>query len=1302
MKTIRFFTQFFVIVIALSALAGAAYGAEFTVTLSATDPTSPSPSPSPTPVPNPTPAAVAAPTGTFSVSATISGNANSIDRVVFYKNDVPYAIDTASPYQMTQLPLGQDTFTYRARAYDSSGHWEDSNEFRLVVQTPNVFTMGVSELAPSDVSTGGVRNYDHTDEIKAAIQILKNAGGGTLVFPCTIPPGTGQGQAYYSIRDTINIPSDITLQSESGEQLGKCRIYWHQALTPLPSGCTTNPNLIEKPMFRVQGGARRVRFRDMWLFSRSMGDENCWPRTDMTTIAGDETVAIELNTERGPCEERGCPDQTGDVKDVIIENVAIDEFTYGIKATSRNSHQELTEHEISNVRIRGYKPALNYRQLSVDSKYAYDWDVQNFNITGMGHHQGGIEILNAGYKTSYTGLTPGLKFTHLNCNGNMNRTTPPDFCVDVFKHGGLYFRMLHSEGTPTGVDVNPLGEEETNPDPIIMESSVASGNFEDGSMQLYLIGSGLGAPNKVPFGLDDGRMRFKEDGVNADVFDCGDIHYDWTDTRPVPSPSPTPTKPDYKDLRMLYSHAERNRGGLYAFDGDDVEYPMPHTYCPANIKNYGALFFDNGVMPTQPFDPDDIELMYAVRLDPKCKDVAQCLEDLMEYQDAYPYSGRSVYIPAGNYIIERTVHIPKGVVITGETYPDGTPRVTLTLTGEDQPLFYVEIIVTPSGNTRVSNIILRNLNLDASTKNGTTGVSWSGSVCNSPPTCDVGVSSDFFMNRISFTGFRTGFFAGRDDSAYASNPMIDGVGVKDVSFYNNGTAVKIDSSNISNWNVMDVKMETADESAYGWDQNYGGHIGIQDVSCEGSDKSIVFEECIKLNISTIFINDLKKTQFVVNGLTVGAGGTVFGPNPTPTPPEEIETGQYEAYIPTSIVIRNSDLTASENGPSNVIMLGRANITTMNNKYENFIFGDDNQAKISRVTTCGDDPDEPYGGLDKTYRNLWVWSRTNTLINCGPDPFDYDDTITMGGQAGDIPMSGNIYHNVQDDYIIYRTSNHKFLIHESGGGLSSQSFAWGVTGDQPIVGRFFASNTSQVGIVREMSTGASQWWINDPNNGSNNAVWGWGLPGDIPVVGNFLDDTLGLGGLTEDRDEIAMYRPAITGGGTFWLINPRDGTVNATFSTTAVNTSSIHTGDFMGLGYDQIAQFNESNGDWVITDPRGTASTITDKFDAVANDKPVVGRFLSGSCTQVGYWRPSTERFYVRDANSTCGNREYDMLWGSNNDYKDLHNHDYPGVDDMPVPLTGQDGYSRPTVYRPTAGAFTFSVAAGQWWTHDKF
>lgn len=1298
------------ILVALSALAAASYGAEFTVTLSATNPVNPSPSPSPTPVPNPSPTAVAAPTATFTVSATISGNANPIDRVVFYKNDVPFEIDNTSPYQMTQNPLGQDTFTYRARAYDDEEHWEDSNEFRLVVQTRNVFTMGVSELAGNVTSTGGVRNYDHTNEIKAAIQILKNAGGGTLVFPCTIPPNTTQEQAYYSIRDTINIPSDITLQSESGEQLGRCRIYWHDALLNPPStGCTLNTGLTGKPMFRVQGGAQRVRFRDMWLFSRSTGDL-CWPRENPTVTEG--TVGIEVNTEVGPpCTGEGCPDPTGDIKDVIIENVAIDQFTHGIKASSLNSSQTLTEREISNVRIRGYRPERNLIQLSINSKYAYDWDVQNFNITGMGHGQGGVEIKNAGYKTGYTGLTPGIKFTHLNCNGNADRTTPPAFCVQVSKHSGLYFRMLHSEGTPSGVDVMRIGPERTNLKPIILESSAASGNFEDESMQLYLIGSGLGAPNKVPFGLDDGRMRFKEHGRDADVFDCGDIQYDWTDTRPLPSPmpspSPTPTKPEYKDLRMLYSHAERNRGGLYAFDDDDVEYPMPHTYCPADIKDFGALFFDNGVMPTEPFNPSDTELMYANRFDPECKDVAQCLEDLMAYDVRRPYSGRSIYIPAGTYEVERTVNIPKGVVITGETYPDGTPRVHLRLTGEDQPLFFVEIIVTPTGHTRVSNIILRNLNLEAASKNGTTGIAWSGSECNTAPTCGVGVSSDFYMNRISFTGFETGFFAGRHDSMYSSHPMIDGVGVKDVSFYNNETAVRINSSNISNWNVMDVKMQTADTSAVGWDQNGGGHIGVQDVSCAGASQTIRLEECIRLNISTIFINDLKKTQFVTNGLTVGAGGTVFGPSPspspTPTPPEEGETGQYEAYIPTSIVIRNSDLTASENGPSNVNLVGRANITTMNNKYGNFVFSAYNQAKISRITHCGDKypGNLVYNGIDPTYKNLWVWSQTDTRIGCDPDPFDYDDTVTLGGQGGDIPVSANIYSDVQDDYIIYRTSTHEFLIQESGGGLNSQSFAWGTTGDQPIVGRFFSSATSQVGIVREMSIGPSEWWIKDPNNSSNNVVWSWGIPGDIPVVGNFLNDTLGSGGLTEDRDEIAMYRPGTTGG-TFWIINPRDGSVNATFSTTAANTSTIHVGDFMGLQYEQIAQFNENNGTWVITDPRGTVSTITGTFDAQQYDKPVVGRFLSGLCAQIGYWRPSTERFYVRDANFVCGNREDDMLWGSNNDYTDLHAANYPGEDDMPIQLTGKDGFSRPTVYRPTAGAFPFSIAAGQWWTHDKF
>ena len=191
--TLRKNKWLFLLLSALVLVGGSAlvsYG-QFTVTLSA--PSGPGPTPSPTP--NPSPTATPAPTGSFTVSAAVTGNTNSIAKVVFYRNDVPFETDTSSPYQLSQTSLGQDTYTYRARAYDSTGVWVDSADWVLTVKTPRVFRMGDAIPSPSYQTHGPGPEKDtdqlvrdHTQDIRKALEYLESQGGGTLFFPCVRPP----------------------------------------------------------------------------------------------------------------------------------------------------------------------------------------------------------------------------------------------------------------------------------------------------------------------------------------------------------------------------------------------------------------------------------------------------------------------------------------------------------------------------------------------------------------------------------------------------------------------------------------------------------------------------------------------------------------------------------------------------------------------------------------------------------------------------------------------------------------------------------------------------------------------------------------------------------------------------------------------------------------------------------------------------------------------------------------------------------------------------------------------------------
>lgn len=1244
-----FLHRLLMIVFAIAAFEGAAY-AQFTVTVTGATTHNVA-------IPNGT--SSPAPSDPFKVKATVSGNSNYITKVVFYRNDVPYKTDTTYDYGIDQDPLGQDNYTYHARAYDSTGAWVDSNDYKLTFYSPQVLRMG-DPNAPVTTQLPG-RYVDHTTGIQDAVSWLGDHGGGTLFFPCTIPPPP-EAIAIYNIRSTIYVPSNVTLQGESAEDGGRCRIYWNDVDFIPEKDCAESPKELHTTMFKIVGGTSRVRFRDLLLMSRTTGP-NCDTRSDWDDIANENTAAVEMNTDN----EKG----SGDITDIIFDNVAIDHFTRGIKAVSYNESWD--EYEISGVKIRGYHPYGNTAAVYIDAKYAYNWDIQNLNPASIVPGQGAVEIVNAGRPSVTDGETTNIRFLQLNCNGL--RVDPRPFCVKVQKHGGLYFRQLHHEGVDRALTVEDISSRGTNPDPIVFESGVASGEFNDASMKLYLIGNGISAaPEIAQTGLDDARLRFKGSGRDSTVVDCGDVHWDWTDINGG--------APHWEDLKMLFTHSERYRGSFFAETGS-TSYIKPHTYCPANIDQIGGQFFDSGTLPNEAGLYSN-ELNYS-NCPPSTCNVATTLAGLFT-------SGGSVYIN-GTFTVNDTVTVPRGSQIIG------APNAELILGVSNKPLLKLDVkILTITNQIRLSGVVIRNLKLSTTQTTNTTGIAFIGEPDPNPPAEGPrpGCASDIHFSGLTFDGFTTGLsFAA---ASGAGHPMIDGLSFKNMSFTNNTTAVANTSANSSNWNVMDLNIQASSTTAVGWSQIYGGHQGLQDVTCTGtSSQSGKMKDCIRLQmVGGVFLNGLRRTTNVTNALTIGENGTVG-------------EGIYVAYHPAILVLRNSDFTSSLSNSGRMNVLGKAFITSMNNKYQYFNVESTYQGNLSRLTYCGDSySGAAYPGLDDLHPNLWVGLATPTRVQCGARPIPYDEAVRWTNNWEDnyvgTPLVGNFFHDTQEDFVVYRpASQSRFLIQQLGGPGRSD-IPWGIAEDIPFAGSFLPNTRDQI-VVWRPSTG--DYWFYTPATDTYFS-WHWGATGDVPFIGNFFDES---GPVSGNKDDVGVYRPDnVTGNGTFYISNPRSGAWMG-FATTPANTSQIQIADFLGLGYDQIAQVNA--GVWTITDPRPPASgpriTYTVNFGQTG-DVPVAGKYLpqlSGKnfCAQVGVWRPSTQQFFVADpvfvstnppnSPTNCGTRSTISLdWGANNGSY---------LDDIPLTISTANGsLRRPTAYRRTKGLYDHSLADGQWWVHDPF
>ncbi|HEX8251480.1 MAG TPA: hypothetical protein VF599_25120 [Pyrinomonadaceae bacterium] len=1264
--------------------------------------------------------------GSVNITVTVTQTSTeNLDKLVIYRNDVPYMTFDGTSYSrtITETELGQDTYTYHARAYGNGvpPGQVDSSDFELTVDFPStrVFKMGTTI---GTINTPGPnRNDDHTDEINQALVYISNTGGGVLFFPCS--GGPGDGLSIYNISGTINVPSNVTLQGESAREGfidASCRMYWNKDLTS--TGCWNPTNisqLQDLAMFEIAGTKERIRFKDLSMVTRYRG-RDCTEGETSSRIVSFNNKAILLDAQ-----------SEGSISDIIFENVSINTFKYGIQALGKS---------ISDVKMRGVTPFGNYRQLSINATFAYDWDIQNLNFTGMLDGQGGVEIIHASYPEYTPAERQQLRFLQLNCNGNAART--PAFCIEINKHGGLYFKQLHVEGAQKSIVVNDVDpnsinlEPIVNNDPIILEHGVAVGEFHNASMKLFLIGTGmLAAPDPetvqeipAPYRhVDTQVMEFYGNGWQSTVVDCGDMHGDRTDVRtyptPGPSPTPTPTRPGWGDWKMQFSHTERNRESLFSLDSNNKFFPKPHTVCPANmepqfpdINEVGGNRFNTGVMPvtkdtryTNPFSCPSSQL----------NTPTFCTTELNNKLNSAP-NGGTIQIN-GPVIVNDTIHVPGGRQIVGGV--DGELILQLAnppTVGTRVNLLQIKTATRMEGGflvpVRTSAITIRDLKLSTNQPVRTSGLAIVGT-----DNAVIGVSSDLHFSGLIIQGFDKGVDVRRYAPQY-DDQMVDGVSWKNIRFVNNQIAAHVVPQNVSNWNIMELKMESDKPASVGWHHVNTGN-SMQNVTCSGTQTEPM-SDCIKLEMAGTHLSGLRKTSNVNNALTFAPNWRYF-------------TQQYEAPVFANTVLRDNDFTGVGTVMGAVSFAGKAFITSMNNRYKNFnvVSGTADQGEYSRVTYCNDKFDSsvasgqafPY--LANLYNDLYVGVHLPTRIQCAKSndltvlaPKPWKDVVRWGAEPrtdsnpsdpfkADKPLVGNLMGSAAEDLVIFHEATYSEFRVRKFDGTDKTTIYWGTQHDIPFVGKFKTSTLDQAVIWRPSS---GVWWFYDPASTTNFAV-GWGLSCsapytncDIPFTGNFIDES---GSQGDNLNEIAIYRPSDY---SIWIINPRSAT-SVYLGRTSDLGSQIQTGDFLNLGYDQIAQIKADTSNnlvWSIINPRSPYNTLSVTFGKTG-DKLVAGRYLEGTCAQIAVWDPLTEEFKVTDAVTGCDGsstlRTGTMKWGSNNDSFYTGTTTEPtectlGIcpDDIPLRIDLGDGIHRPTSYRPTSGIYPKSRAKGQWWIHDPF
>jgi len=134
-----------------------------------------------------------------------------------------------------------------------------------------------------------------------------------------------------------------------------------------------------------------------------------------------------------------------------------------------------------------------------------------------------------------------------------------------------------------------------------------------------------------------------------------------------------------------------------------------------------------------------------------------------------------------------------------------------------------------------------------------------------------------------------------------------------------------------------------------------------------------------------------------------------------------------------------------------------------------------------------------------------------ITNKAVDSPAWEEMFTLGGQPGDIPVTGDADGDGKDDLGIFNSGSWQWLL-RSG---ASKTDTFGQVGDIPVVGNWDGKGADNLGVYRAglwqlrfvgekrpKFVGKKVPWTKDPNSHFSVASITVGLPADVPVAGDW--------------------------------------------------------------------------------------------------------------------------------------------------------------------------------------------------------
>jgi hypothetical protein len=284
------------------------------------------------------------------------------------------------------------------------------------------------------------------------------------------------------------------------------------------------------------------------------------------------------------------------------------------------------------------------------------------------------------------------------------------------------------------------------------------------------------------------------------------------------------------------------------------------------------------------------------------------------------------------------------------------------------------------------------------------------------------------------------------------------------------------------------------------------------------------------------------------------------------------------------------------------------------------------------------------------------------------------SLVIGTGSAALALSGDYDGDGKTDPALWSAKDGVWRILKSS-TQQTVSQVWGTAGDVTLLGDYDGDGKSDLAVFRPGVTEGATFYVKRSSDGGF-LVKAWGLSTDVPVPGDYDGD---------GKTDLAVFRPS---EGNWYIQKSIDGSyaVQAWGAGYLPYNDVPVSGDYDGDGKSDVAVFRRANGMWLIK--RSSDGQYTTKIWGIGTDVPVAADYDGDGQTDIAVWRPAEGNWYVLRSGDQ---RIQVSAWGSTGDVVTPGDYDGDGLSDLTVWRAPEQKW----YLRQSAGQTSLVQAQGQ-------